>query len=418
MAEKGPGESVLNFIENQQKRIEDKKRQKEEAAAAAAKAEEERARIQREKTVAFIRKYWKVLLAAVVALALVIAIGAWSEADDKAEGNTVAIDSSSSALEGQNYEDVVTQLREAGFTNVKTEAVEDLVLGLITEDGEVEEVEIGGDTDYESGTQFSKDAEVVVRYHTFPKTEEPAAKDATDPTEQEPADQALESTFPVENAKRAAVVALTNANAVDVFASDGNSYDVSKFHSYADTSGNVDDYFWNVSSWGTWSAKDEQTWHVDSLRLEHSWGAPIDASLDVKFDGAEFIVSNLTGIRGDADHATELYVEDGPYLSVPAKLIKDDRKQAEVDALDHSGDLDKYAARTAFEKYGKSAFPYGFKCAWTLGLIAEEQRSDGSWYFKVDVKITNQYGAKRDAVAEGVVSGTTATPIVGDFHAN
>jgi len=250
------------------------------------------------------------------------------------------------------------------------------------------------------------------------KTVGPAAVVATTaPTAQELADRALESTFPVESARRAAVVAMTNAMAVDVFASDGNSYDASKFHSYADTSGKVADYFMNVSSWGTWSANGGQTWHVDSLVLKNTWDTSFDVSLDVKVDGSKYIISNVTVTRDDATDPSELSEEDHPYYSIPARLIKDDRKQAEVDALDHSGDLDKYVARTAFEKHGKSAFPYGFKCAWTMDLINEEQRSDGSWFFKVGVKITNQYGATRDAVAEGVVSGTTDTPIVGDFYA-
>jgi len=247
----------------------------------------------------------------------------------------------------------------------------------------------------------------------------------TEQVEPTPAPVALEVTFPVENAKRSAVVAITNSFASDVFAEDGNTYDVSKFHSYADTSGNVYDYFKKVNSWGTWSAKNEQTWHADSLILEHSNGTVANVALDVNFDGTNYVLSNITGTYGNpgasAGNSMDLSeIESGRnasiYLTVPAELIKNDRGQAEVDALNHSGDLDKYVARTAFENHGKSIYPYGFECHWILDLINEEQTPEGSWLFKVGVTITNQYGTKQDTVAEGIISGNTDNQIVKEFY--
>lgn len=181
-----------------------------------------------------------------------------------------------------------------------------------------------------------------------------------------------------------------------------------------------------VKSWGNWSAKDEQTWHVDSLILEHSAGAVANVALDVNFDGTNYVISNITGTYGSpgafAGMSMNLsdieYVSNNdPYLTVPAKLIKNDRIQAEVHALDHSGDLDKYAARTAFERHGKSVYPYGFECHWILDLRSESQASDGSWWFKVGATITNEYGTKRDTIAEGIVGGTTGNPVVQQFYA-
>lgn len=104
------------------------------------------------------------------------------------------------------------------------------------------------------------------------------------------------------------------------------------------------------------------------------------------------------------------------YLTISTELIKNNRSQAEVDALDHSDDLDKYVARTAFENHGKSLYPYGLKCKWILDLRSEEQAADGSWFFKVGVTITTQYGTKKDTVAEGIISGTTDNPIVKEFY--
>ncbi|MFP3713265.1 DUF4839 domain-containing protein [Puerhibacterium sp. TATVAM-FAB25] len=106
-----------------------------------------------------------------------------------------------SAAEGQDYEDVVKQLEAAGFTNVETKVLDDLVTGWLTSDGEVEQVSINGVADFDGNDWFPTDASVVVTYHTFPEegsdkgpsdsseesgtaeavpTEEPAASDAAD----------------------------------------------------------------------------------------------------------------------------------------------------------------------------------------------------------------------------------------------
>ena len=76
--------------------------------------------------------------------------------------------SGSSAMEGRNYEEVVEIFEEKGFTNIKTEPIEDLIFGWLTKDGEVEEVSVGGDVDYSPDKWVPADTEVIIRYHTFP----------------------------------------------------------------------------------------------------------------------------------------------------------------------------------------------------------------------------------------------------------
>ncbi|MDO4557073.1 MAG: hypothetical protein Q4B70_18335, partial [Lachnospiraceae bacterium] len=68
----------------------------------------------------------------------------------------------------------------------------------------------------------------------------------------------------------------------------------------------------------------------------------------------------------------------------------------------------------AFEDYGESLYPYGFKCRWVLGKIHEEQYDDLTWYFKVEVVIENAYGNKIDGVAEGTVK----SGVVKSFYVN
>jgi len=76
---------------------------------------------------------------------------------------------SSNALKGQNYSDVVKQFKKAGFVNIDTEAQPDIVIGLLVSDGDVAEVAIDGKTSFDEGDKFSRSAEVIVRYHTYPE---------------------------------------------------------------------------------------------------------------------------------------------------------------------------------------------------------------------------------------------------------
>ena len=100
--------------------------------------------------------------------------------------------------------------------------------------------------------------------------------------------------FPKENARRAVVVAFTNGYSIDVFNKDGNTYDLKKFHSYAE----VPEFNLKIEKDGEWTAKDEKTWHVENIELKTSSKGYINASLDVTFDGNNYIISNISGKMG------------------------------------------------------------------------------------------------------------------------
>lgn len=74
----------------------------------------------------------------------------------------------STDLDDLNYQDVVSRFEDAGFANVETEAIKDLITGWLTSDGEVEDVSIDGRTKFSTSDEFSLGAKVVVRYHAFP----------------------------------------------------------------------------------------------------------------------------------------------------------------------------------------------------------------------------------------------------------
>lgn len=81
--------------------------------------------------------------------------------------NAIKIPFSSSSLCGTNYQEVIEKLTAAGFTNIKTELIYDIVVGWFTADGEVDSVAINGDTSFSTGDYFAKDAEIIVTYHTW-----------------------------------------------------------------------------------------------------------------------------------------------------------------------------------------------------------------------------------------------------------
>lgn len=224
----------------------------------------------------------------------------------------------------------------------------------------------------------------------------------------------VEVNFPVENARRAAVVALTNGYATDVFTEDGDYYDPVKLHTYADLSG----YYMTVLNEGIWTAKSENTWHVEGLILEDSlFKNKTNAALDITFDGTNYIASNLKGIFGTNNDLASLETEPdhfkNNYLVVKPEMIADDREKTSQNEEENIG---IYFYHKAFEEYGTSYFPYGFECDWKKGRIAEEKYSDGSYYFKVKVTVTNAYNAKRKTVASGNVKYVNGSFVVDSFY--
>lgn len=161
------------------------------------------------------------------------------------------------------------------------------------------------------------------------------APEKTEETENEVSEPEVEVRFSKEFAKRAAVVAMTNSQATDVFATDGNTYDPSKFHSYNDVSG----FYMSIYEEGTWVGKDENTWHVEGLILDIAgYDTYVKASLDVTFDGSNYIVSDVTRVLAqlkylDSNDASKINVETmepsdyNPFLTVTPELIENDRDE-------------------------------------------------------------------------------------------
>lgn len=225
--------------------------------------------------------------------------------------------------------------------------------------------------------------------------------------------ESLETTFPKENARRAVVVAFTNGYSTDVFKKDGNTYDINKFHSYAEKP----EYHIKIEKDGNWTAKDEKTWHIENIELKTSYKLYFNTSLDITFDGKNYIISNVSGLMGKKTNSDKQKTDisdfasgNCPYCTVAPELIKEDRNPEDFKELDENKITSD--ARKIFQAYGKNLFPYGFKCHWIIGLRAEEVSRDGSCFLKVEVTIKNEYGTKRKAIAEGTVKDGKII----DFH--
>lgn len=149
----------------------------------------------------------------------------------------------------------------------------------------------------------------------------------------------LETEIPQQTAMRVAVVAMTNAQATDVFRPDGNTYDTSKFHDYGDYSG----FFLAVVEEGNWWAVDGKTWRVDDmLFIMSGTGVYMQAGMNICFENGryrvssvEMVIGGLYDIRNNRsdklNYASYEPSDQTPYLFVDRELITVDR---DTDALE------------------------------------------------------------------------------------
>lgn len=106
-----------------------------------------------------------------VFLCLMVTLTSISACSDEQDPNVLEVNKSSDEMSGENYQTVISEFEEIGFTNIETKVLDDLITGWLTKDGEIEQVEINGTTEFSANDSFEKDSEIVVTYHTFSKEE-------------------------------------------------------------------------------------------------------------------------------------------------------------------------------------------------------------------------------------------------------
>lgn len=97
----------------------------------------------------------------------IIMIFAFSGCGDDPNSNKVSMPMSAKDMKGRNYEDVVTKLELAGYTNVYSEPLNDLIIGILNKDGTVDEVSANGKKDFRKDQRFDADTYIIVRYHSY-----------------------------------------------------------------------------------------------------------------------------------------------------------------------------------------------------------------------------------------------------------
>lgn len=85
----------------------------------------------------------------------------------RADENMVKTPADMRMQRGRNYREVIEDFEDKGFTNINTEAIEDLEYGHTFRNGHVETISVGGDTDYDAGVLVPSDIKVIIRYHTY-----------------------------------------------------------------------------------------------------------------------------------------------------------------------------------------------------------------------------------------------------------
>lgn len=97
--------------------------------------------------------------------------------DPKKHEGQAKTPSGSSIQKGRMYDDVVKDFEEHGFKNIKPEPIDDLVLGWLKKDGEVEKVSVDGDFEYSPDKWVDENVEVVIQYHTYSIDEDESEND-------------------------------------------------------------------------------------------------------------------------------------------------------------------------------------------------------------------------------------------------
>lgn len=158
----------------------------------------------------------KKLLSLCMALIMIFGIMGCSSEGHEGEAKTP---SGSYVQQGRDYQDVYDDFAENGFTNIRFEVLDDLIIGFLTKDGEVESVSVDGDTDYSADDWYPADVEVVITYHSFPNSD-PDTSETTEPAIKEPTDDILT----VDNCQSLAEMLAINADRDSAYSEFASNY--------------------------------------------------------------------------------------------------------------------------------------------------------------------------------------------------
>jgi len=79
------------------------------------------------------------------------------------------IHNSSRGFNGKNFNEIVEELKELGFTNITTYEQEGPIMSLLMKEHSIARITINGNSQFETGTWFHTDATIRITYNIFPK---------------------------------------------------------------------------------------------------------------------------------------------------------------------------------------------------------------------------------------------------------
>lgn len=274
-----------------------------------------------------------------------------------AEGE-VKINCAESKFKKGDYKTAIEQLKKIGFKNI----VANPKYNAWTEElrGSVDSVTINGSSKYRRGDVFKDDAKVVISYTML---EEDDPKVIAEKKKQE-----------------------AEAKEIVDIEKYVESVDCAKVRDYLNKKGYKD------------------TYTFDTTRNDFTNIIKNKSTNEAK----DYMVTRVYSI--DAQNKT---IE----LLIDSKLNVEKRRKEEKLRADLESNLPLYEAKSAFEKYGKKMFPYGFKMRDILGVLAERPVNKTTWFLKYYCNITNQYGAKaKDVECEAKVRLRNGMIEVYDFY--
>lgn len=108
-----------------------------------------------------------ILMFAIAALANWLESSEWLEKYSHTKNGEVQVSASAKDLKKEDYRNVMQRLKSDGFETIELIKEDDLILGILAKEGQVESVIINGDSEFLENEWFPADAVVQVTYHVF-----------------------------------------------------------------------------------------------------------------------------------------------------------------------------------------------------------------------------------------------------------
>lgn len=289
--------------------------------------------------------------------------------DDNTNKNEAKTPSASSIQKGTHYEEVVDAFEAAGFTNIQTEGMEDLIVGWLTNDGDIAYVSVDGDKYFSPDTAFPKDVEVIIAYHTFPTNEDD--KTNMDAKEQDNDD----------NKKKSKAEEIYE-NAIGEIAMD--VYEALQLEDI------------------------EVSFQHEVTRMDFSEEVIATSDSDDKLHYIPWEITELDDF--DADKKTASFL-----INTEEVMDQKEQDKETLDALREQ--LHPSFAWGAVTDYGMNEYPYGFTLNMLTGMMAEIAVDGNTWFLKSRCQIKNESSTwQKNLTCEAYVTGTDEEPEVIDFQ--